>query len=73
MEKAAYTHRQMLEMMHRTKSWTLNNPSGPLPYLPVIWQDQIDEKTNFKTMHETLPPYKKPHVLIKFLMWCKVI
>ena len=60
-------------MMQRARSWTLSNPSGGLPYLPVIWRDDIDEEANIKAMYETLPPYRKMHLLIRFLMWCKLI
>jgi len=72
-EKAVYTHKQMSEMMGRTRSWTLNNPSGCLPYLPVQWVDYVTQEQNEKASNETMPPYKKPHKLVQFLMWLKVL
>lgn len=73
MEKAVYTHRQMMEMIQRTRSWTLNSPSGILPYIPAQWRNDISFEDNIKAMNETLPPYKKPHPIIKFLIWIKLI
>lgn len=73
MEKPVYTHTQMREVMSRCRSWTLNNPSGALPYLPVMWIDTVSDKENFKAMYETLPPYKKTNKLLSFLMWCKIL
>ena len=72
-EKPVYTHRQMIEMMGRTRSWTLSNPSGPLPYLPVQWVNYVSQKENEQASKETMPPYKKPHKLIRFLMWIKIL
>jgi len=61
MEKALYTHRQMSEMMIITRSWTLNNPAGPLPYLPI----DTECAQNDKELIDTLPPSKKSHWLLK--------
>lgn len=72
-EKTSYTHRQMTEMISRTRSWTLNNPSGGLPYLPAIWREDIPQLDNLRAMYETIPPYKNPHKLIKLLIWLKLI
>jgi hypothetical protein len=72
-EKAVYTHRQMCQMIARTKSWTLNNPSGELPYLPVQWVNYVSQEQNQKASNETMPPYKKPHKLISFLMFLKIL
>ena len=68
-----YTHKQMCEMVQRTRSWTLNNPSGYLPYLPALCSDSVSDEENEKATMETLPPYKNPHKLIRFLMWLKLI
>jgi hypothetical protein len=73
MDKAVYTHKQMCEMIQRTKSWTLNNPSGCLPYLPVQWVDYLTQEENENANNKTLPPYKKPHKLIQLLMWLKTV
>jgi len=71
-DKAVYTQKQMCEMASRTRSWTLNNPSGMLPFLPVQWEDSVSQEDNLKAMYETLPPYKKPHWLISLFMWLKL-
>ena len=71
-EKAVYTHKQMVEMMSVTRSWTLNNPSGGLPYLPVQWVDYLTQEQNEKASKETTPPYKKTYWLINFLIWIKM-
>jgi hypothetical protein len=57
-EKPVYAHRQMAEMISRTRSWILHNPADPLPYLPMIWREDISQEENEKAMYETLPPYK---------------
>lgn len=72
-KKAVYTQEQMLEMMSVTRSWTLNNPSGPLPYLPMIWLDEFSQEDNEKVHRKTMPPTKKPHWLISILMKLRVI
>lgn len=72
-EKAVFTHRQMIKMMEITRSWTLNNPSGSLPYIPMRWVDYVSQEQNEKANRETMPPYKKPHKLIGFLMWLKLL
>jgi len=71
-EKAVYTHKQMVEMMAITRSWTLNNPCSDLPYLPVQWVDHISQVENEKAVISTMPPYKKAHWLIDFLIWITV-
>ena len=66
-----YSAEQMSEMMSRTRAWTLNNPSGPLPYQPLPEYVYDREKQQFifdKDVAKTLPPYKKTHWLIK-LLW----
>lgn len=65
--KPCYTHKQMIEIMQVTRSWTLNNPSGPIPYLPIIWSDNVSIEENEKAIRETMPPLKKPHWIIKLL------
>lgn len=65
-EEACYTHKQMSEMMSITRSWTLNDPEGPLPPLPVVWVN-IPQEDNEKAMTQTMPKYKKPHWLLKLL------
>ena len=64
-----YTHKQMVQMIERTRSWTLNNPSGPLPYLPM----DLDSVHSHEELYSTLPEYKNPHWLIKLLMSFKII
>jgi len=71
--KAVYTHKQMCEMMEVTRSWTLNSPSGPLPFLPVEWVDYVSEEANLKANKETMPKHKKPHWLINILMKIKLL
>jgi hypothetical protein len=72
-ESPVYTHRQMCEMLERTRSWTLNDPSGPLPFMPVEWNMDVSQEVNEKANQETMPPFKKPHKLIQFLMWLKIL
>ena len=71
-EKAVYTHKQMVEMIGITKSWVLNNPSGIVPYIPTQWVDYLTQEQNEKASKETMPPYKKTHWLINFLIWIKM-
>jgi len=71
-DKPVYTHNQMMEMIQRTRSWILNNPAGPLPYLPIQWVDDVSQEANEKASRETMPPYKKTHNLLKVLMWLKI-
>lgn len=71
-EKAVYTHRQLCEMMEITRSWTLNNPAGPLPYIPAQWVDYVSDEENRKAHLKTRPPHKSPHKIIKLLMWLKI-
>lgn len=72
-EKPEYTHKQMIEMISRTRSWTLNKPSGGLPFLPMGWVDCVSQEDNEKATRETLPPYKKTHRILRFLMFIKVL
>ena len=73
MEKAVYTHKQMCQMMEVTRSWTLNNPSGPLPYIPVQWVDYVSQEANEKANNKTMPPSKPTHKFLKFLMFIKLL
>lgn len=71
MERPMYTHRQMLQMLQITRSWTLSDPSGPLPPLPAGWAEG-DEPYNNKKRLDTLPEHKEPSKLMKFiLLWKK--
>lgn len=72
-EKFIFSNKQMIEMISRTRSWTLHNPSGPLPFLPVGWVDHVPYEDNLKTMYETLPPYKKTSKLLAILMWMRIL
>lgn len=47
-------------------------PSGPLPPLPVIWVDDLPDEENLKSNKETMPPVKKPHLLLDILMRLRV-
>ena len=69
---AVYTQEQMEDMMRVTRSWTLNNPIGPLPYLPVkyCWWATLEE--NIKAIKEHAAEDKKPHWIIKLLINLKV-
>lgn len=68
-EKPLYTHKQLCLMMGIVRSWTLNNPSGPLPPIPI----NTEHAASVKDLYDTLPEYKKPHKIIKILMWFKII
>lgn len=70
---AVYTHKQMSKMMGITRSWTLNSPSGALPFLPVQWCDWVSDEDNLKAIDETLPPSKKTHLILRVLMKLKLI
>ncbi len=72
-EEATYTYRQMIEMITVTRSWTLNNPSGPIPYLPVMWVDYVSQEENSKASKATMPKHKKPHWLINLLMKLRIL
>ena len=67
---AEFSRGQMVEMMSRTRSWTLNNPSGPLPYLPLEYSS---ESSDFLALQKSLPPYKKPKKIVAILIWLKII
>ena len=68
-EKPVFTHRQMCDMMSITRSWTLNNPSGPLPHLPK----NIDEVEFLSELGSTMPEFKKPHWILKLLIKLKIV
>ena len=70
-EQWLYSPEQLSEMIKITRSWTLNNPSGPVPYWPAPGYVYDKEKKQFifdKDVAKTLPPIKKTHWLIK-LLW----
>jgi hypothetical protein len=72
-EKAVYTHKQMCDMISVTRTWTLNSPSGGLPFLPMQWVDYVSQEANVSANIKTMPPYKKPHWLVNLLMKLKIL
>ena len=68
-EKGIYTERQLSQMMDITRTWVLNNPTGPLPDLP---KSTDSAKDNFE-LYVTIPEPKEPHWSIKLLMFFEII
>ena len=66
-----YSHMQLVEMIAVTRSWTLHNPSGPLPPLPLPLYTYNRESKRMeleKDAEKTLPIRLRTHWLVK-LLW----
>ena len=72
-EKPTYTHKTMCEMLQICRTWTMNNPSGLLPPLPVQWCDNVSQEENLRAIKDTMPEYKKTNWILLILMKMKII
>tara|TARA_R110000744_G_scaffold195512_2_gene314608 strand:+ start:7620 stop:7904 length:285 start_codon:yes stop_codon:yes gene_type:complete len=72
-ETPVFTFSQMTRIMDVTRSWTLNHPSGKIPYLPIFWNNEVGFEDNVKISNDSMPPLKEPHPIISALMKIKVI
>jgi len=70
-EEPLYTQSQLQEMIQISRSWTLNNPNGPITWIPLpkyfLQTTNGDKKIIEYNGKMYMPKYKKSHWLLRLL------